>query len=1068
MPSEKGVPFISGEALALNDLSALVRTFPSAIFVVRADERAEIMFANEAAVALFDLDPAMSDARDLAEFCTAPDALAAVAARLNDGTPVDDCTLRCRSARGREFFAQVSARLLDRDRGAAMLLSLRDVTVQRLTERRIAQLLEDLEGANLDLDARVATSTADLRQEIEIRRQTEASLRQSEQRLMSLLDAGSDWLWETDADHRFTMFSGRGELTGAANDRLLGATRWQIAADANQEAKWRRHRADLDRRVPFRDFTYLACQPERGIRHIRTSGTPMFDEAGCFAGYRGIATDITESIEAQARLHETSSILQSTFDSMEQGVAIFAADLCLLACNDRFRTLLPLTDDMPSIGETSYADVLRHVLTTQTPDSDQGRAAMTDHIRRAANGAADCFEVRLPHGAWRQLNANPMVGQGLVVTVTDVTALKEAASRQRALRTEAARVRRQLREAIEAMSEGFVLYDAEDRLVMFNRRYRDEFSFAPEALVPGMRYEDILRSGSRQVPLGYDPERWIAERLEGHREPPPPFLVERADGRWTLMTEYRTKEGGIVGIRTDVTELKQRERAAQAQERLLRELVDAVPAAIHTKDRDLRYQLVNRYFLKLWNLAPEQVEGRTQREAFQGHLSAAYGTAADERDRLVLESGRATGFYEVSYPGSDGQQLTLWSNKLPLIDVDGALTGVLTVGIDVTELKRAQREIEQQREALHQSEKLTALGSLLAGVAHELNNPLSIVVGRATMLEEQVTDPWLVDRIGKIRVAAERCGRIVKTFLAMARQKRPSWRKAQINDVIADAVELLSYGLRASDIRVELDLAPDLPVALVDRDELSQVFANLLVNAEQALSQSGPPRRIAISTREKPAGMIQIAFSDNGPGIPDAVRHRVFEPFFTTKPTGIGTGIGLSVCRGIVLAHGGSIDVESTSNVGTTFVVRLPLREAPPSPEDAPSPIMSHIGSRRILVVDDEPEITEMVAEMLRGAGHEVDAVQSGTDALDCLERLAYDLVVADLRMPGLDGRELFERAIRLRPSLSRRFLFLTGDTLSPLARRFLEEAGRRHLRKPVTPDELRTAVEEVITAALD
>jgi PAS domain S-box-containing protein len=758
--------------------------------------------------------------------------------------------------------------------------------------------------------------------------------------------------------------------------------------------------------------------------------------------------------------------LRDAFVHMEQGLAVFGRDRRLILCNGRFATLLALPADALAPDETTYAEAFGRVAATVRADDEREAAS---HLRKrlldhAAADTADRFEVPVAGDRWVQIDAGPTASDGRIVTVTDITPLKRAEAQ---LRHETDRTRRQLQDAIEAISEGFVLYDAEDRLVLFNQRYRDEFSFAPEALVPGTTYAEILRRGvaDSSVPLGYDIDTWVAERVKAHRNPPPPYLVERSDNRWTLMTEYRTREGGIVGIRTDVTELKLREQNARASERLLRELVDAVPAFIHTKDRDLRYGLVNRYFLETWNLRLEDVVGKTQEEVFRGELAPAYNAGTGDRDRWVLEQRKPTGYYEVSYPRRDGSIMTLWAQKIPLLDENGVADRTLTVGIDISALKAAQAQIERQQQALHQSEKLTALGSLLAGVAHELNNPLSVVVGQTMLVKDQVTDPEIGARLTKIREAAERCGRIVKTFLAMARQRTPERRKVQLNQTIEDAVRLVAYGLHSGGVALERDLADDLPPVSGNPDELTQVFTNLLVNAEQALSAIGTDRRITVRTRGSADGHSVVAdIVDTGPGIPDSVRDRIFEPFFTTKPVGAGTGIGLSVCRSIVLAHGGTIDV-MTGPHGTTFRLRLPVDTSPDdesTPADAPA---AEPDARRILVVDDEPDVADTIAEILKNAGHDVEIAHGGFAALEALRRRDFDLVVSDLRMPDMDGRALWERADGVRPGSSRRFLFITGDTLSPLAREFLVDGARRHLEKPIVPDDLLLAVADTFAA---
>jgi len=245
--------------------------------------------------------------------------------------------------------------------------------------------------------------------------------------------------------------------------------------------------------------------------------------------------------------------------------------------------------------------------------------------------------------------------------------------------------------------------------------------------------------------------------------------------------------------------------------------------------------------------------------------------------------------------------------------------------------RRAHEEIRRQRETLQQREKLAAMGSLLAGVAHEINNPLSVVVGRTAMLEE-TAEPQTRAAVRKIREAAERCARIVKTFLAMARQHAPERTQVQVNAVIEAALDVLDYSLQASGVQVVQNLAADLPELFADSDQLHQVFMNLIVNAQQAMADHDGERILTIITRhDKINSAIQAAVADSGPGIPGEIRCRIFEPYFTTKPIGAGTGVGLAVSLGIIEAHGGSIVAQSAEHGGATFLINLPIGAAPPT-----------------------------------------------------------------------------------------------------------------------------------------
>jgi len=238
-----------------------------------------------------------------------------------------------------------------------------------------------------------------------------------------------------------------------------------------------------------------------------------------------------------------------------------------------------------------------------------------------------------------------------------------------------------------------------------------------------------------------------------------------------------------------------------------------------------------------------------------------------------------------------------------VIDYQGSAAAVIGL-YDLTERKRAEAQIAKQQEALQQSEKMAALGGLLAGVAHELNNPLSVIVGQATLLKESALDAKIVGRGEKIFTAAERCSRIVKSFLAIARRKPPEHRLMQLNEAVEQALELLTYQLRTENVRLQLELDPHLPEIIGDSDQFTQVVSNLVLNGTQALHDWKGARVITVTSRvDQAAGHVYLSVADSGPGVRPDFRARIFEPFFTTKAPGTGTGVGLSLCLNIVSAH---------------------------------------------------------------------------------------------------------------------------------------------------------------------
>ncbi|RUU29495.1 PAS domain-containing sensor histidine kinase [Mesorhizobium sp. M6A.T.Ce.TU.016.01.1.1] len=430
--------------------------------------------------------------------------------------------------------------------------------------------------------------------------------------------------------------------------------------------------------------------------------------------------------------------------------------------------------------------------------------------------------------------------------------------------------------------------------------------------------------------------------------------------------------------------------------------------------------------------------------------------------RLLLRDGIVDAF-EAGMTNMQGSRMdTLVSARLITQAGRSAMLAAVT---DITRQREAEAEIARQRETLYQSEKLSALGSLLAGVAHELNNPLSVVIGYSSMLKEFSTDKATVGRADKIHAAAERCSRIVRTFLAMARKKPPTRGAVDINEVVVASLELAAYSLRSAGVEIRTELAEPLPNIWGDRDQLHQVITNLVVNAQQALLQVPHPRRLTIVTSGE-GDAVEVVVADNGPGMPETVRARAFEPFYTTKMAGEGTGVGLSVCQGIVTAHDGSIELDSTQGGGARFTVRLPSgkAETAPAPEAAgrapPAP-----SAARILVVDDDADIASMIAEMLRRDGHDVTIADDANAALKAVRADGIDLLISDIRMPGLDGPGLYRALEQLRPGLAKRLLFVTGDTLAPEIDRFIGETGAPVIEKPLDPQTFRRLVMERLRA---
>ncbi|WP_280152231.1 PAS domain S-box protein [Piscinibacter sp. XHJ-5] len=535
----------------------------------------------------------------------------------------------------------------------------------------------------------------------------------------------------------------------------------------------------------------------------------------------------------------------------------------------------------------------------------------------------------------------------------------------------------------------------------------------------------------------------------------------------------------VVVFGRDHTELKLREQevaarqqALTASETLKSAIVDNALAALVSTDASGCIVEFNPAAEAMFGRARADVLGHAVSELLMPERFRAAHQAGLDRLQAGGEPrvlGKRMSLHALRADGSEFPiEMVLWRT-----DVGGAVFYTASMA-DLTERHNAAQQIERQREALRQSEKLTAMGSLLAGVAHELNNPLAIVMGRASLLEEKCEQSPLGEEIRadvqRIREAAERCGRIVRTFLNMARS-RPSQRASiAIEQLVLAAVDMLHYGFRSHGIEVELRLAEGLPTVYADADQIGQVVLNLLVNAQQALDGKPGERRVAITSgvetlRNYREPRVWLCVADTGPGVPAEMRTSIFEPFFTTKADGIGTGLGLPMSRSLAREHGGDLTLEPSrdSGFGAIFRLSLPVSGESEAVVDAPPAAAEPRPVARILVVDDEPEISALMRDMLERAGYEVASGESAAVALELLDTARFDAIVSDLRMPDMDGAAFRREVLARHPELARRMLFVTGDTLSPNAREFLKSARSESLEKPFSKEDLLARVARLL-----
>ena len=729
---------------------------------------------------------------------------------------------------------------------------------------------------------------------------------------------------------------------------------------------------------------------------------------------------------------ETAAPLRSVLEALSDGVAVFDEEMLLVTCNRRYIEMFPLIADLIRPG-AHWDDMLRAcVVRGQINDPfDDVEAFMN---RAVANRIQFDREILAHHtdGKVYKVSFAPAQSGGIVVMRRDVT---EELAENNLVRDREALLATVLDASPAAIvmarvSDGRIIYRSEEaRAVLGETTYAVSHYANSDAR---RAYLEALRETGR-----VDGYRITCLRKDGTA------FEAAASGR---MIEFAGDEC-VVSALTDVT-------AQLEREELIRYVVQSCPTPI---------QMISVETGDILFSSPETL-------ALFGDARSAksFYVNPDHRRAFVAELREKgmTREYKSLFYNRDGEKF--WASVSANLLWYNAQEVMVSHTRDMTSQLAIEAELNEQRELMFQNEKMSALGELLAGVAHELNNPLSVVVGHSLMLKEDTKDEALLRQVRKISDAAERSAKIVKTFLTMARQQPARFEAVDMNDVVKTAADVARYGDLGKSVAIDCDLAPSLPSCRADADQITQVILNLILNAEHAIQSRGAGDRITICTGSDPdRGVVRVEVEDNGPGIPMSQRSRIFEPFFTTKDVGEGTGIGLTLSHRIIRSHDGQITLDKAFSPGTRFVIEIPFgNEGRSGPVEEERLAPKAEKSARVLIVDDEVDVADMSAEVLMRAGYVVEVANTAPEGISLMRENEYDLVISDLNMPEMDGRGLYDAIKAEFPALSNRVGFVTGDTMGKASQKFLKEVNQRYLEKPASPKELRAFVDGILGEA--
>ena len=623
---------------------------------------------------------------------------------------------------------------------------------------------------------------------------------------------------------------------------------------------------------------------------------------------------------------------------------------------------------------------------------------------------------------------------------SDVTRLKRA--EEKAWKSE-----KRYRELANRLPQIVFETDADGRLTFVNDRAFAAMGYSREDFDRGLNVLQMVVPAERERA-----EEGLRRVIGGEGPGYNDYTMLRKDGSTFPAIIYNEPifgDGGFQGFRgivTDITEQKQMEEELIRARDYAQNLLENSPSPIIVINPDTSIDYVNPALEKITGFTAEDLIGQKPPYPF---WTGEQQAKIDEDFRTAFRR-KGADRVEEEFQTRDGRRFTVEITSRPVIH-NGQFQYYLASWMDITERKRAEAEKEKLERRAQVKSRLASIGEMASGIAHEINNPLTGVIGFSELLMEKDIPDELKEDVRIINDGAERVAEIVNRLLAFSRQHEPQRRSTDINSVIENTLALRKYSLETNNIEITTSLDPDLPVTLADAGQLQQVFMNIIINAEKEMKSAHGRGRLTVKTEHKD-DIIRISFQDDGPGIAEENLEKIFNPFFTTREVGEGTGLGLSLSYGIIAEHNGKLYVKSQPGQGATFFIELPVIEECQTPSSSSKEEREAADETdgRILVMDDEPAVLSLISRIISGEGYKVETASCGEEAIELIKNNSYELLLSDIKLPGLSGIDVYREIGRVDPSLQKRIIFITGDVIGSDTADFLDSTGAPYITKPI------------------
>jgi len=931
--------------------------------------------------------------------------------------------------------------------------------------------------------------------DISKRREAERAIRESEERYRELVESIDDLLYITDGAGKIVYLNSALErLTGYTRDELIGNNYMDLVAPESHEKI--KEVFNIQKKGGAVGPYEISFIDKNGNTKIIEVQEQVVWEGKRIAQVRGIGRDITERKHAQERIAHLNHVLESirTIDKLivrveDKNTLLEGACEILCEVSGYYFVWIGLIEEghtrVVPAAHWGFEDGYLGNITVTWDDTPTGRGPVGTAIRMKRSFVLNDMASNPDFCVWREealkrgyrsLMAVPiMIGKRVygalpvyydhvdVFDEEEVTILEEVAG--------------DIAFALTAIDAEEERKRSNAALAESEERYRSLIDNLPIGIyrnTPGEDGRFIFSNNALLTMLGVSSFKELETLSPAH------FYQDHSDRR--VFSDNLLKMGKVSGVELrlkkidgtplwgsvtarvvcndngtpsyfdctleDITERKKAEETVRESEEKFRSFFETSRDIVFITSQDGTVLDINEAF--------EDMLGYARDETLSKNITYFYKDPHD-RDRF-RETVDSLGFvrdFELAVRRKNGTFADCIITATVRRDRDGTVIGYQGTMRDISEKKQMERQ-------LIQAEKLSSLGGILSGVAHEMNNPLTSIIGISQMIMRGPIPEDIRAKLDVIHRESIRTAKIIQGLLTFAREHKPERRMISVNKIIEESYHLREYEFRVDNIAMKLELSKDLPLTAADPYQLQQVFINLINNGHDALV-GGEGSLLTIRSFYRDNGIV-IVFQDDGPGIPERDIEFIFDPFFTTKEVGKGTGLGLSIVYGIIREHGGKIEVTSSPGNGATFTIFLPVtKEITEQVEPVVARTVKPSGKKTVMVVEDEESLRNMIAEVLERDGYRVQQCDGGQQAIEMMKLKRFDAIVTDLKMPGIGGKELYTFVQKYYPELAPRVLFITGDVLSKETQTFFKITGNTYIEKPFEIEVLLDRINEVL-----